>query len=172
MKKSIVETDQDLELDDELENFDDPRQKRPRRRWFAVILLILLAIGLWYVAADPERRASVIHMMPDTVRTTLNLRADDPAPERERRVSSPSNVLPVPAFYEEQRVAVALKEGHQARFRLRNDAEGEQLGPLVKTGDVLTIIDGSLIKKQWIYFVQTKSGETGWIKERYLQPRS
>ena len=172
MKRSIVETGQDLEFEDELEDFDDPRHKRPRRRWFAVILFILLAIGTGYVVTDPERRSFMIQMMPDTVRATLGIRTEDPAPERERHVSFSSNVPPVPAFYEGQRVTVTLLEGRQARLRLWNEAEGEQRGPVVKTGDVLTIIDGSFIKKQWIYFVQTKSGKPGWIKERHLQPRS
>ena len=172
MKTSIVATDQDLEFDDELDDFDDLRHRPPRRRWFKVILLILLAVGIWYVVTDPERRSSVIHMMPDTVRATLGLDTEEPAPEREHNVPPPSNVPSVPAFHEGQRVNVALKEGRQARFRLRKEAEGEQLGPVVKTGDVLTIVDGSLIKQKWIYFVQTRAGESGWIKEIYLQPQS
>lgn len=172
MKRSIVDTDQDLEFDDDLEDFDAPRRKRPRRRWFAFLLLILLAGGTWYVVTDPERRSFMIQMMPDEIRTALDLRVDDPAPEREHNVSPHSNGPPVPAFYESQRVAVALKEGRRARFRLRNEAEGEQLGPLVKTGDGLTVIDGSLIQGEWIYFVQTKAGESGWIKEMDLQPQS
>lgn len=172
MKTSIVATDQDLEFDDELDDFDDLRHRPPRRRWFKVILLILLAVGIWYVVTDPERRSSVIHMMPDTVRATLGLDTEEPAPEREPNVPPPSNAPSVPAFHEGQRVNVALKEGRQARFRLRKEAEGEQLGPVVKTGDVLTIVDGSLIKQKWIYFVQTRAGESGWIKEIYLQPQS
>ena len=166
------DNDQDLEFDDGLEDFDDPRYKPPRRRWFRVILLILLAIGTWYVVTNPELRSSIIQMVPDTVRTALDLQTEDPAPQRDRNVSPPSNVPPIPAFHEGQRVTVALKEGRQARFRLGNEAGEKQLGPVVKTGDVLTIIDGSLIKKQWRYFVQTKSEDSGWIKERYLQPQS
>ncbi len=165
-------TDRDLEFDDGLEDFDAPRHKPPRRRWFAVLLFILLAVGTWYVVTDPERRSSIIQIMPDTVRTTLGIHTEDPAPEHEHNVPPSPNVPPVPAFHEGQRVTVALKEGRQARFRLRNEAEGEQRGPVVKTGDVLTIMDGSLIKKTWMYFVQTEAGEPGWIKERYLQPRS
>ncbi len=166
------DNDEDLEFDDEFEDFDDPRYKPPRRRWFRVILLILLAIGIWYVVTDPERRSFIIRMMPDTVRTALDLQTEDPAPQRDRNVSPPSNVPPIPAFHEGQRVTVALKEGRQARFRLGDEAGEKRLGPVVKTGDVLTIIDGSLIKKQWRYFVQTKSGESGWFKEMYLQPQS
>ena len=164
--------DQDLEFDDEFEDFDDPRHRPPRRRWFLIILLILLAIGISYVVMDPERRSSVIETMPDRVSTALDLRTEDPAPEREPKVSPPSKEPPVPAFHEGQRVAVGLKEGRQARLRLSDEVEGNPRGPVVKTGDVLTIIDGSLIKKKWIYFVQTEAGESGWIKERHLQPQT
>ena len=170
--------DQDLEFDDEFDDLDDPRYKPPRRRWLLVFLLLLLGIGTWYVVTDPERRASVIELMPDTViqmmpdavRTVFDLRTEDP--ERDHDTPPPSNEPPVPAFHEGQRVAVGLKEGRQARLRLRDEVEGEPRGAVVKTGDVLTIIDGSLIKKKWIYFVQTEAGESGWIKERYLQPQT
>ncbi|MCY4613895.1 MAG: hypothetical protein OXB94_09775 [Nitrospira sp.] len=172
MKISIVATDQDLDFDDELEDFDDPRYRPPRRRWFLIFLLILLGVGTWYVVTDPERRSFVIRMMPDTVLVTLGIDTEEPTPEHEHDVPSTPTVPSLPAFHEGQHVTVAMKEGRQARFRLRNEAEGEQLGPLVKTGDVLTIIDGSLIKQKWTYFVQTEAGESGWIKEVYLQPQS
>ena len=164
--------DRDLEFDDEFEDFGDPRGKPPRRRWFKVILLILVAIGILYLVMDPERRSSVVQLMPDTVRTALDLQTEAPSPEREPNVPPPSKEPPVPAFYEGQRVTVGLKEDRQERFRLRKEAEGEQLGSVVKTGDVLTVIDGSLIKKKWIYFVQTEAGESGWIKERHLQAQT
>ncbi len=164
--------DQDLEFDDGLEDFDVPRQKPPRRRWFVLLMLILLAVGTWYVVTDPERRSSVIQKVPDTMRTTLDIDAEDSAPESDHAVPPPSNTPPVPTFHEGQRVAVSLKESFPPRFRLRNEAGGEQLGPVVKTGDVLTVIDGSLIEETWIYFVQTQAGESGWIKEMHLQPES
>ena len=163
---------QDLDFEDELEDFEDPRHRPPHHRWVAFILIILLAIGVWYVVTDQETRSSMIRMVPDTVRARLDFRAEDPTPQRDLDVSPPSNAPPVPAFHEGQRVAVVPREGRQAHFRLRNEAEGEQRGPLVKPGDVLTVIDGSLIKQRWIYFVQTKSGDSGWIKEMDLQPRS
>ena len=172
MKMSIVATDQDLEFDDGLEDFDDPRYRPPRRRWFRFLLLILLIIGTWYIVTDPERRSFMIHMMPDTVLATLGIDTEEPTPERERDVPPTPSVPPVPAFHEGQQVTVAMKEGRQARFRLRNAAEGEQRGPVVKSGDVLTVMDGSLIQKKWIYFVQTSAEESGWIKEMHLQPQS
>ena len=166
------DTDEDLDFDDEFEDFDDPRYRPPRRRWFLIILLILLAIGISYVVMDPERRSSVIETMPDTVRTALDLQTEDPVHEHDHDAPPPSKEPPVPVFHEGQRVSVGMKEGRQARLRLSDEVEGDPRGPVVKTGDVLTIIDGSLIKKEWIYFVQTETGKSGWIKEMYLQPQS
>ncbi len=164
------ETDLDFEFDDEFEDFDDPRHQPPRRRWIPILLLILLAIGVWYIVTDPERRSSVVRMMPDTIRAVFDVRTEAPAPERERIVPPPSNDPPLPAFYEGQRVAVGLKEGRSARFRLRNEAHSEPLGPVVQTGDVLTVIDGTLREKAWLYFVETEAGKSGWIQESDLQP--
>lgn len=168
----LLARDMDLEFDDEFEDFDDLQHKPPRRRWVVVILLILLTVGTWYVVTDPERRSFMIQMMPDTIRTALHLRTEDPVPERNHDTPLPLKEPPVPVFYEGQRVTVALKEGRQAHFRLRGEIEGKPRGPVVKTGDVLTIIDGNLIKREWMYFVQTKAGKSGWIKEMDLQPQS
>lgn len=131
------DTDQDFDFDDELDDFDDPRQKPPRRRWLTFLLIILLGVGTWYVMKDPELRSSVMQMVT-TVRATLDWLTEDPAPQPDHHVPPPA-VPSVPAFHEGQRVTVALREGRQARFRLRNGAEGEQMGPIVKTGDGLTI---------------------------------
>lgn len=165
--------DQDFDFDDDLEDFDDPRQKPPRR-WFTfilIILIILLAVGTWYVMTDPALRSSVTHMAA-TALATLDSLTEDPVPQPDRPVPPPTPEVPtVPAFHEGQRVTVASREGRQARFRLRNGAEGEQVGPVVKTGDGLTILDGSLIKKRWVYLVQTQAGDSGWIKDTYLQPQ-
>jgi len=167
-KRGIVAIDRDLDFDDDLDEFDDPRQKPPRR-WLTFILIILLAGGTWYVLTEPELRSSVMQMVA-TVRGALDSLAEDPVPQPGPKVQPPvPEVPPVPAFHEGQLVTVALREGHQARFRLRNAAEGEQVGPLVKTGDALTVLDGSLIKKRWVYFVQTPSEDSGWIKGTYLQ---
>ncbi len=163
---------QDLDFDDGLEDFDDSQHKPPRRRWIVIILTILLVAGLWYVVIDPERRSAVTQMVSATVRATLDLRGEEPASQRDRKISVPLNTPPIPAFHEGQLVAVVLQGDRHARFRLSNDAEGAQPGSIVRTGDVLTIIDGSLIEKRWVYFVQTKLGDSGWIKETHLQPQS
>jgi hypothetical protein len=159
---------QGFDFDDDLDEFDEPRQKPPRR-WLTFILIILLAVGTWYVMTEPELRSSVMQMAA-TVRGALDSPAEDPVPQPEPEVHPlVPEVPPVPAFHEGQQVTVALREGREARFRLRNAADGEQVGPLVKTGDTLTVLDGNLIKKQWVYFVQTHSGGSGWIKGPYLQ---
>lgn len=167
-KRGIVAIDRDFDFDDDLDEFDDLRQKPPRR-WLKFTLIILLAVGTWYVMTEPELRSSVMQMVA-TVRGALDSFAEDPVPQPEPKVQPPDpEIPPVPAFHEGQHVTVALREGRQSRFQLRNAAEGEQVGPLVKTGDVLTVLDGSLMKKRWVYFVQTRSGDSGWIKGTYLQ---
>ncbi len=167
-KMGIVAIDHDLDFDDDFDEFDDPQQKRPRR-WVKFILIILLAVGAWYVMTEPELRSAVMQMVA-TVRGTLDSLTEDPVPQPEPKVQPPvPEIPPVPAFHEGQQVTVTLREGHQARFRLRNAAEGEQVGPLVKTGDTLTVLDGNLIKKRWVYFVQTPSEDSGWIKGTHLQ---
>ncbi len=164
-----LDFDDDLDFNDDLDDFGNPR-KKPPRRWFTFILIILLAGGTWYVMTEPSLQSSVMQMV-NTVRVAFGSLAEDPVPQPEPEVRPPTpEVPPVPAFHEGQRVAVAPHEGRQARFRLRNEAEGEQLGPVVKTGDALTVLDGSLIKKRWVYFVQTYSGDSGWIKDTYLKP--
>ena len=163
------EVDQDLDFEDDLDEFDDPRQKPPRR-WLRFILIILLAVGTWYVMTDPELRSSVAQMV-NTVRHAIDSFTQDPVPPPEPKVRPPApEIPPVPAFHEGQQVTVASREDHQARFRLRSGVEGEPVGPFVKTGDTLTILDGSLIKKRWVYLVQTHSGDSGWIKDMHLKP--
>ncbi len=170
-KRGIVAIDRDLDFDDDLDEFDefdDPRRKPPRR-WLKFILLILLVAGAWYVMTEPELRSSVMQMAA-TVRGAFDSLVEDPVPQPEPKVQPPApKIPPVPAFHEGQQVIVALREGRQSRFQLRNAAEGEQVGPLVKTGDILTVLDGSLMKKRWVYFVQTRSGDSGWIKDTHLQ---
>ncbi len=164
--------DHDLNFGDELEDFDDSRRQPPRRGCLTfLILTILLAGGLWYVLTNPEIRSSVTNVVTTAIRAALDFYAEAPDPQVDDRVSLPLNSYPVPSFHEGQRVTVA-PENSQFRFRLRTAAEGEPAGPLVHVGDILTVEDGRLIRKQWIYFVSTKSKDSGWIQEPALRPRS
>ncbi len=164
----------DDDFDDVAGDVDGFRPQRPRRRLFLKFTLILLLIvGVWYVATDPDMRSFISRV---AVATDNRL---DPGTETLSRPSHNGNdpipipqTVPVPVFHEGQHVTVALKGDSLARLRLNRDAEGTGYGPSVKTGDVLTIIDGRFIKYRWIYIVQTHSGASGWIQEEYLRAHS
>ena len=122
-------------------------------------------------------------MNPDIMSSLINVasmrdgifskpRTEAPVPQRQGTRPAPLQTPPVPTYYEEQTVTVVLRATDGTRLRLSNDAEGNQPGPLVKAGEVLTVLDGSLIRKTWVYFVRTQSGASGWIKEQNLQARS
>lgn len=119
---------------------------------------------------NPDVMSSLINAvsMPDGIFSKP--RTEAPAPRRQSTRPAPLQTPPVPAYYEKQTVVLQATDG--TRLRLSNDAEGKLPGPLVKAGDVLTVMDGSLIGKTWVYFVRTQSGASGWIKEQNLQARS
>lgn len=163
--------DQDLDVDDRFEDFHF-RRRPPGRRPFRIILAVLLLIGVGYVVMNPDIMSSFINAvsMPDGIFSKP--RTETPAPRRQGTRPDPLQTPPVPAYYEKQTVTVVLQATDGTRLRLSNDAEGKRPGPLVKARDVLTVMDGSLIGKMWVYFVRTQSGASGWIKERNLQARS
>jgi uncharacterized protein YgiM (DUF1202 family) len=46
------------------------------------------------------------------------------------------------------------------------------MGPLVKSGETLTILDGSYQPTGWVYQVRTQAGKTGWISAEKLKKQS
>lgn len=121
---------------------------------------------------NPDIMSSLINAvsMPDGIFSKPQTEA--PTPRRQSTRPAPLQTPPVPAYYEKQTVTVVLQATDGTRLKLSNDAEGKRPGPQVKAGDVLTVVDGSLIGKTWVYFVKTQSGASGWIKEQNLQARS
>ncbi len=170
-RRTDRELDDDDFDDDESDDFDDFRSKRPRRRsFFMFALLLLLIVGVWYIATDSDVR-SIITRVTTTISATLNPGAEVPSrqPSNDKNSVPSSQAMLTSVFHEGQRVAVMLSGNSHARLPLSHDAEGTQHGPSVKTGDVLTIIDGKPVKDQWVYIVQTQSGASGWIQEEYLR---
>ena len=163
--------DQDLDVDDRFEDFDF-RRRPPGRRPFRIIVAVLLVIGVGYVVMNPDIMSSLVNVVSMRDGIFSKPRTETPVPQRQRTRPAPLQTPPVPAYYEGQTVTVVLQATDDTRLRLSNDAEGKQPGPLVKAGDVLTVLDGSLIRKTWVYFVMTQSGASGWIKEQDLQTRS
>ena len=163
--------DQDLDVDDRFEDFHFRRQP-PGRRPFRIILAILLLIGVGYVVMNPDIMSSLVNVVSMRDGIFSKPQPETPAPRRQGTRPAPLQTPPVPAYHEEQTVTVVLQATDGTRLKLSNDAEGNKPGPPVKAGDVLTVLDGSLIGKTWVYFVRTQSGASGWIKERNLQARS
>lgn len=163
--------DQDLDVDDRFEDFHLRRQP-PGRRPFRIILAVLFVIGVGYVVMNPDIMSSLVNVVSMRDGLFSKPRTEAPAPRRQGTRPAPLQTPPVPAYYEEQTVTVVLQATDGPRLRLSNDAEGKQPGPPVKAGDVLTVLDGSLGGKTWVYFVRTQSGASGWIKEQNLQARS
>lgn len=163
--------DQDLDVDDRFEDFHFRRQP-PGRRPFRIILAILLLISVGYVVMNPDIMSSLVNVVSMRDGIFSKPRPETPAPRRQGTRPAPLQTPPVPAYHEEQTVTVVLQATDGPRLKLSNDAEGNKPGPPVKAGDVLTVMDGSLIGKTWVYFVRTQSGASGWIKEQNLQARS
>ncbi len=164
----------DDDFDDESDNVGHSRYRRPRRRPFLKFVLILLVIaGVWYVVTDPDVRSSVIKRVAVAIGAALKPGAETPSrqPAGDGNPVRFSEAVPVPAFREGQRVVVTPNGRPRTRLRLSRDAEGTQRGPSVNIGDVLTIRDGRLVKRQWVYIVQTHSGASGWIPEHDLRAR-
>ncbi len=154
--------------DDEPDDFDDLRPRRPRYRAFMKIaLILLLVVGAWYVSTDPDLRSSVSRRVMAVIDFA----------ERSFRSGAGTTTLlsqtvPVPVFHEGQQVVVTVNAPPQARFlQLHQDATETQPGPLVKIGDGLTVIDGRLVRHQWVYLVRMDAGDSGWIPEEHLRAR-
>lgn len=164
--------DQDLDFDDQLEDFDDFRRKPPGHRPFVIILAILLLVGLGYVVMNQDMLSSIINMVSAPANRIFKPQAAAPVPQQKITRPAPLQTPPIPTYYEGQAAVVVLRGAADARLRLSKDDEGKQPGPLVKTGEVVTVLDGSFINNTWIYFVQRKSGAFGWLKEENLRPQS
>lgn len=77
---------------------------------------------------------------------------------------------PAPLFHEGQRVSVRLDLNAPSwTILLRQDAEGTRPGPAVLPGTVLTILDGDLQGRNWVYLVRSDTGSEGWLGEGQLR---
>lgn len=164
-------SDQDLDFDDGLEDFDDSDPQPPSRRPLILILILLLVGGVGYFLLDPGAFSTLTSLV-----TAPGSKTPHPTPQ----TSSPAHDgtkagiphPPTPAFQEGQLVAVVSKTNGPSLVKLSGDAEGKQPGPTVKAGELLTILDGSLVNNSWVYLVHTKSGASGWIREQQLKAQS
>ena len=168
------ESGQDLDFDDELENIDDYYDpKPPNRRPLVLILLLLIVASVGYFMINPGAFSSLTSMImaPGSKKSASETTYKAQTP---REKSTPVSYAqpPTPTFQEGQVVTVFAKPSEPFSLRLSGDAEGKKPGPLVRAGELLTILDGSLVNNTWTYFVHTKYGASGWISERQIKAKS
>lgn len=89
---------------------------------------------------------------------------------RERHSMPGTRGSPAPLFHEGQRVSVRPDLNAPSwTVLLRLDADGAMPGPTILPGTVLTILDGELHGRDWIYLVRSDIGFEGWLTEGQLR---
>ena len=139
------ESDKDLDFDEGFEEDELNQSKPPSRRpllW--IVLLLLVGTAAYWMLNNQSSQA------PKT--TSVNLM------EGTNPVS--------PLFREDQSVVLAEKTGEAILTVSPNNSHP---GPMVKSGEQLTILDGSYQPTGWIYHVKAPSGKTGGIPEDKLK---
>ncbi len=152
------DSDKDLDFDEGLEDDEFHESKPPSRRPILWIIILLLVLGIGYWTLNKP--------MPITSQTSSTETAE--ATGTISPLDTSLNVPP-PLFQEEQVVQV---EKDSAPAMLMGDLTNSLPGPMVQSGEDLTILDGSYELRGWIYLVETTKGKTGWISEEKLQKRS
>ena len=152
------EPDKDLDFDEGLEDDELHQSKPPSRRPVLWIILMLLAIGVAYWTLKPDSSFMPKPAPMDTAEMTSNT----------GRQKSQSNIAP-PTFQENQTVSLSDVVGDSM---LMGDPVNTKMGPLVKSGETLTILDGSYQPTGWVYQVRTQAGKTGWISAEKLKKQS
>ncbi len=166
------DADKDLDFDDGLDDLDDPDPKPPSRRPLLLIFLLLIVASVGYFMMDPGAFSSLTSMVMAPASKTHDPEAEMKASDsHEEHADSISHAL-VPSFQEGQLVAVASLHSGETSLKLSGDPEGKDPGPSVKTGELLTILDGTIVGSEWIYLVHTKSGASGWIGQHQLKTQS
>ena len=149
------EPDKDLEFDEGLEDDDLNQSKPPSRRPILWILLVLLAIGVAYWTLNPD--SSFLSKLAP-------MGTPEMTSDKGREQSQPE--IAPPTFQENQIVSLSDAVGDSM---LMGDPANTKPGPLVKSGEPLTVLDGSYQPTGWVYQVQTQAGKTGWIAAEKLQ---
>jgi len=166
------DTEKDLDFDDGLDDLDDPDPKPPSRRPLLLILLLLLVASVGYFMMDPGAFSSLTSMVMAPASKTHDPSGDMKTSETPEAHTASMAHPPVPSFQEGQLVAVAPTSAGSMSMKLSGDPQGKQPGPSVKSGELLTILDGALVNDEWMYLVHTKSGASGWIGEHQLRAQS
>ena len=165
------DTEKDLDFDDGLDDLDDPDPKPPTRRPLLLILLLLLVASAGYFMMDPGAFSSLTSLVMAPASKTHDSKEDLKTSESRQDHTTVRTHAPIPSFQEGQLVAV-VSHNAATSTKLFGDPEGKEPGPSVKSGELLTILDGAFVNNGWMYLVHTKSGASGWINEHQLRAQS
>ena len=164
------DADQDLDFDEGLEDDELDHHKPPNRRPLLWIVILLLVVGTVYWALNPD---FFMGTGTDSMDQSPPPDMASPLPGQNPSAMGTSSSVSLPKFAEGQQVLFLMSaEGKTESVTLKGDASGTKPGPAVKTGEVLTIVDGEIIGTGWVYKVQKSSGATGWVLENEVRPKT
>ncbi|MGD9849649.1 MAG: hypothetical protein AB7T38_00145 [Nitrospirales bacterium] len=152
------DSNKDLEFDEGLEEDDLDQSKPPSRKPLLWILLLLLAVGIAYWS-----------LKPDTSFNTQVRSVDSAEAINTKNAPKLDSLVPSPKFLENQTVALTSGTGEAL---LLLDPQTGKPGSIVKAGDSLIVLDGTLQEGNWMYQVKTKTGQVGWLSGSKLQKAS
>ncbi|PJA77724.1 MAG: hypothetical protein CO149_07930 [Nitrospirae bacterium CG_4_9_14_3_um_filter_51_5] len=151
------ESDKDLEFDEGLEEDDLNQSKPPSRKPLLWIVLLLLAMGVAYWSLKPDA-----FMPQSTSIDTTDITSNQDSHQSQAAITPPT-------FQENQEVSLIDTLGMSL---LMGDPANTTSGPMVKSGEPLTILDGNYQPTGWVYQVRTQTGKTGWISAEKLKKQS
>ena len=152
------DSDKDLDFDEGLEDDELHESKPPSRRPILWIILLLLVLGVGYWTLNKPMP------IPPQTSSTETAEATGTTSPLDTSLNAPS------PLYREEQVVQLGKDSSPAM--LMGDLTNSLPGPMVQSGEKLTILDGSYELRGWIYLVETAKGKTGWISEEKLQKGS
>ncbi len=149
------DSDKDLDFDEGFEEDELHQSKPPSRRPLLWILLLLLVgvIAYWVLNDQSMHRPNMTGIETVDHSNTQSEGAE-------------SHNVASPLFREDQSVTLAESTGGTM---LMGDPTNSRPGPLIKSSEPLTILDGTHQLTGWVYQVQTSSGKIGWIVEDKLK---
>ena len=93
-----------------------------------------------------------------------------PPPQTAARPAAPVVSTLDPMFGEGQKVTITADEmAPGGTILLFADSSSGRPGPIVRPGASLTVMDGDLQPRGWMYLVRTDEGARGWVSEKRLR---
>lgn len=158
-----------------------PVNKSPRLGPWILLLILLTVAGGTYLASDPSLLLDLIGQGPPSTPAPLSTppptdnvptsgSVPEPTPSTFPITPQPATSdVPTPLFREGQRVTIKPDPTSPGgTLALMADAGGTRLGPTLRMGTPLTVLDAEFQNDAWIYSVRTEAGSKGWIAEKRL----